>query len=81
MIFVVIILIHYCHHKHTGFIAQVVLLYLVILLAIYLKGILHRFFILNYVIPLLKTSWYIPLLSQCAHSIALVRETLWSHLT
>jgi len=46
-----------------------------------LKGILQRFLILNYVIPLTKTSWYIPLSSQCVHSIALACETLWSHLT
>jgi len=52
----------------------------------YIKGIIHRFFfvlflflffILNYVIPLNKTSWCIPLSSQCVHSIALVCETLW----
>jgi len=34
-----------------------------------LRGILHCFFILNCVIPLTKTSWCIPLLSQCAHLI------------
>jgi len=37
-------------------------------------------FILNYVIPLTKRSWYAPLSSQCMHSITLACKTLWSHL-
>jgi len=47
------------------------------ILMVPLKGYSTVFFILNYVISLTKTSWYIPLLSLCLHSIAVARETLW----